>query len=232
MRKEMPKKIAARFLPALLLAVAVITTAQAQTEKKSASAILIDNTGSLRAQFSDVLSAGQGIVDETYKRGPVSIFNFVTKGEKRDALAVISSGSEWTQDRDALDDYLADLWVVAGQTTLMDAINSMAEQLNAKVKEDKDAFGEKAIYLVTDGEERDSRIKEKQLIQNLKESGIKVYAVGLVTELGKEGGLVRKSSREEATSFLTKITKETGGRVVFAKSKNDVNALLQELFAK
>ncbi|MBA2526734.1 MAG: hypothetical protein H0V18_13275 [Pyrinomonadaceae bacterium] len=56
----------------------------------------------------------------------------------------------------------------------MDAIYSIAEILNAKVNLDKDTFAGKAIILLTDGEDRVSKIKEKQLIQALKESGIKV----------------------------------------------------------
>jgi uncharacterized protein YegL len=148
-------------------------------------------------------------------------------------LAVIISGVEWSQDKPALDTYMDSLLIVPGQTTLMDAIHSMAEQLNTKANLDKDAFGEKVIYLITDGEERESRIKEKQLIQILKESGIRVYAVGLIKELNNVGGVIQKAPKEKAVSFLEKITKETGGRVVFPKSKkNDVRVLLNELFAK
>ncbi len=73
-----------------------------------------------------------------------------------------------------LDSYIDNLAIEAGQTTLMDAIYSIAEILNAKVNLDKDTFAGKAIILLTDGEDRVSKIKEKQLIQALKESGIKV----------------------------------------------------------
>lgn len=78
-----------------------------------------------------------------------------------------------------------------------------------------------------------SKIKEKQLIKTLKESGVAVYAVGLIKELDKDGAFTHKSPREKAVNFLEKITKETNGRAVFQKSKkNDVDSLLNELFEK
>jgi hypothetical protein len=49
--------------------------------------------------------------------------------------------------------------------------------------------------------------------------------------LDKEGGIFHKAPREIAVAFLEKITKETGGRAVFPKSKKtDVDKLLGELF--
>lgn len=106
-------------------------------------------------------------------------------------------------------------------------------ELNKKVNLDKDTFADKAIFLITDGEDRVSKIKEKQLIKVLKENVIKVYAIGLVKELEKEGGIIHKAPREMAVAFLEKITKETGGRAVFPKfKKTEANKLLEELFGK
>jgi hypothetical protein len=100
-----------------------------------------------------------------------------------------------------------------------------------RVNLDKDIFGDKTIFLITDGEARESNITEKQLIKELKEMGIKVYAVGLVKELDKEGGIICKAPRKAAVGFLEKLTKETGGRAVFHKSKKtEVDKLSGELF--
>lgn len=220
-------------LAALLVLMMLCGSAFAQGEKKTAYALLIDNTGSLRSQLPDVLLISKGIVEKTCERGPVSLFNFQTQGDQRSPLAVISPGVEWSQDRARLNNYIDNLRITPGQTTLMDAIDAIARQLNAKVNAEKDGFGEKVIFLVTDGEERQSRINEKQLIKTLKESGLKVYAVGLVKELEKEGGIIHKAPREKAVAFLEKITKETGGRAVISKAKKmDVDRLLAELFAE
>lgn len=159
----------ALFLPLLLSDSAI-----AQNDKKVAYAILVDKTGSLRSQFTQVKMLGKGVVKHIHQNGSISLFNFMTQSTKSDPLALVKSGVEWSQDKNILDSYIDNLAIEAGQTTLMDAIYSIAEILNAKVSLDKDTFAGKAIILLTDGEDRVSKIKEKQLIQALKESGIKV----------------------------------------------------------
>jgi Ca-activated chloride channel family protein len=87
--------------------------------------------------------------------------------------------------------------------------------------------------VITDGEDRVSKMKEKQLIEKLRETGIKFYAIGLVTELDAESGLLNKSPKTKAAEFLKRAAKETGGRAVFPRSsKADVSSLLNELFAE
>lgn len=234
-RIPMLKMLASIVLQALLIALPLSThEALAQGEKKTAYAILIDNTGSLRSQFDVVMAASKGIAERVVRRqGSVSIFNFQDNPDKKNRTAVITAGIEWSGDGDELEDYIDNLWIVPGQTTLLDAINQMAERLNAKAAQEKEVFGEKVILLVTDGEERESKIGEKELLKILKESGIKVYAVGLVGELGRQGNLVSKSSKDKATSLLEKLARETGGRAVFPKSRqSDMTTLLDELLAK
>jgi hypothetical protein len=217
----------------LLLTLVLFYPAFAQTERKVTYGILVDNSGSLRTQFPEVLRISKGIVEQAYQRGSISSFNFETQGDERNSLAVITPGTAWSQDKNLIEKYINSLFIVPGRTTLMDAINSIAERLNSKASLDKDAVGEKVIFLITDGEDRVSKIKEKQLIKILKESGIKVYVVGLIEELDDEDSMIHESKREKAVDFLEKITKETGGRAVFPKSKkNDVSRLLNELFTQ
>jgi hypothetical protein len=229
----MLRRTVLNLLSVLLLTLALCNSVFAQSEKKIAYAILIDNTASLRSQLPEVLELSQGIVGQIHQRGPISLFNFTTGGDKRNQIAVVNPVAVQTQDKTLLDNYINDIFIVPGRTTLIDAINTIAEQLNTKADLDKDTFAEKVIYLVTDGEDRTSKIKEKQLIKTLKESGIKVYAVGLIKEFEDEGGMVHKAPKDKAIEFLEKITKETGGRVVFLKSKKDTaSSLLNKLFAQ
>ena len=228
----MTRRISYHPLPAILLTLVISNFALAQSEKKVAYGVLIDNTGSLRTQFPQIKTLGKGVVKRIHQRGSTSLFNFVTQEEKKVSLAVVTSGIEWSQDKDVLNSYIDGLIIVPGQTALMDAINSVAEKLNAKANLEKDAFAERAVVLITDGEDRVSKVKEKELIHRLKESGIKVYAVGLVREVEAEGGLIRQSRREKAERFLKKLAKETGGRAIFPKSDQvDVDSLVGELLA-
>jgi hypothetical protein len=63
---------------------------------------------------------------------------------------------------------------------------------------------------------------------------VKVYAIGLIEELDSSRGFVSDSSQNKSKIFLRKVTKETGGNVVFPKLKKDskFEDLLTELFAE
>jgi hypothetical protein len=216
---------------AVFLTLVLANTVIAQNEKKIAYGILIDNTGSLKSQFSEVKMLGKGLVKHVHQHGSISLFSFIRQSTKNDPLAVIKPGVEWSEDKSILDRYIDNLAVEAGQTTLKDAIYSIAENLNTKMALDKDGFTAKVIILVTDGEDRVSKVKEKELIQVLNESGIKVYALGLVQELERDGGFIRRNPKDKAVDFLKKITKETGGRVIFPKGQTNIDSLVRELLA-
>jgi hypothetical protein len=203
-----------------------------QIGQREAYAILIDNTGSVRSQFGLVSELSKRIVEQTHQRGPISLYAFKTQGRMSEAVAVVSSGFGWSQDKTVLENHIDSLFVVPGQTAVRDGIRAMAEQLNARAAAAKEPLA-RVIVLITDGEDRVSKIGEKELIKTLKENSIKVYAIGLTSELENQGGLIGKGSRDRAKGFLEKLTKETGGRVVFHKSKKvDVEALASQLFAK
>ena len=242
----MLKTINLYFLSFLLLACISSNSVLAQSPKKTAYSILLDNSGSLTKQFPDVLLLSKAAIKRIHQRGPISLFNFKTE----DTLAVIVPGLEWSTDDIALNSYIDNLLVVTGHTALLEAIQSMAEALEAKVNSDKESFGDKVIILITDGEDRIRRSKgmsssrqgedderrkvENKLIKKLKENGVKVYAIGLTRELDADRPiLMGPSDREKAENFLKKIAKETGGRTVIPKSKKiDIDSLINELFAQ
>ncbi|MBA2341612.1 MAG: VWA domain-containing protein [Pyrinomonadaceae bacterium] len=107
----------------------------------------------------------------------------------------------------------------------------MGEKLNAKAASEKGVYAGKVIIIISDGEDRVSAVKKEQLIKELKESSIKVYAIGLTQELGGGGG--GRNSKGRAETFLRNITAETGGRVIFPKrNATDIESLLNELLAE
>ncbi|MEO8435871.1 MAG: vWA domain-containing protein [Pyrinomonadaceae bacterium] len=194
----------------------------AQNGKKVSYGILVDNTGSMRSQFNQVTALGKSVVKHVYQNGPVSIFHFSSQGDRRNPIAMATSGIE-SQDPDALETYIDYLYVLAGQTTLLDAIGSMAKELTARNSADKGRETSPVVIVISDGEDRVSHLKEKDLINELKASGTRVYALGLVQELSG-------SKRDKAKDLLRNVTSETGGRVVFSDSRiSDVDKLVTEL---
>lgn len=205
-----------RFFLSLLLVLSFSILCGAQEKKKIAYGLFIDNTGSMRTQFDEVIRIGKGVVHEIHERGPVSIFDFHSDGRGPDARSVPIARIEQVQDEADLNDTLDDLYVEGGQTTLLDAIQALADHLKEKAES-----SDKVIILITDGEERKSTVRQKELLQKLSELKVRVYAVGLVEQLG--------SHRGKAVDFLRDLTKGTGGKVVFAKRGENLQTLLDEL---
>lgn len=201
-----------------------------QNENSTLYGVLVDNSGSLRSQFDRVLELGNGVLAEALKHSPVSIFSFKEPSKKEQPLIV--AHTIWNQDKTVLSNYLESLYIEPGQTNLMDAVDSMIKHINAKAESESKQGLRKVLVLITDGEDRKSKIKEKDLIAKLQQHQIRVYAIGLVLELDKEAGLMRPSAQRRSIKFLSNVTKETGGRALFPKSNSgDVQALLLELFA-
>jgi len=166
-----------------------------------------------------------------------AILNSVDRYEGGSYLRAVGSiGTDLTQDEDALNRYVDGLATVKGQTDLFGAITLMTEFLVDRSRTRKPPFTDKVIILVTDGDHRMEMIgssqpsetedgrrnQERQLLKRLQGSGIKVYAVGFTRglETGSPSNLPQAAPRYRAQSFLGKLTKETGGRVVFPKSKD------------
>jgi len=214
-----------------VLTVVCSTVVFAQAEKKVATALLVDNTGSMRSQFNLVIDVSRGIAEQAQPRGPVRSFAFMPQGSGPGSIAMVLPKVEWTEDQNLLTRTIDNLYIVPGQTKLLDAITSVAVDLNSRVALEPDAFSGKVIFLVTDGEDRSSKTNTKDLIKLLKESGIQVNAVGLVEELERDR-FGSSSKRVKAEDLLKKLTQETGGRVVFAKSRADATEVLQRLWNK
>ncbi len=231
MFKHKPTRLAVRIGSTLIMSLALSAGVLAQVEKKVATAVLIDNTGSMRSQFNLVIDLSRGIAAQAQPRGPVKLFTFMPQGTGPSSIAIISSKVGWTEDQRPLEATIDDLYVVPGQTKLVDAIMSLALDLNEKVALSPDSYSSKVIFLVTDGEDRSSKIGTKDLIKLLKDSNIQVNAIGLIEELENDR-FGSATKRADAKDLLERLTKETGGRVVFSGRRAAVDEVLRQLWNK
>ena len=214
-----------KLLTILLLSISACTVCAAQEKKKIVYGVLLDNTGSMRSHFDDVKEIGKAVVRQTSGRGPVSLFVFESGGTGPGRNARPTVRVDGSQDENQLIQAIDRLYVQGGQTTLLDAIELMAERLHQVSGE-----ADRVLVLITDGEERKSEVKQKTLVQKLKNLRIKVFAVGLIQELESERGLIHQSPRSKATDLLKSLAKETGGGAVFPKTPSpDLPKLLSEL---
>lgn len=248
-----------KVVPIVITAIFVISaishSVYAQAERPRVYGLLIDNTRSLEKQFKQVKLFSERVVEQVHKQGPVQLFSFKWTRDAADFVmtngtqsyeggnhdrAIGTLGIDWTQDKDILTRYIEQLDIVKGQTDLLGTIRSVAESLNSTTVTSKTPLADKVIILITDGEHRMEMIgsqqtetddersrRESKLRKYLKDSGIKVYAIGITEELD-----TGENRRLRAENYLRRLTKESGGRAVFYRSKPaDIDKLVNQLLA-
>ena len=107
-----------------------------------------------------------------------------------------------------------------GQTALYDAVQLAAEHL------EKGGHEKKVLLVVSDGEDNNSTTKLGRLLEDIRESKIIVYSVGI---LGEEGLLNRGPFATKAKKALKEFAEVTGGRSFFPKTVNDVDEVCQRI---
>jgi Ca-activated chloride channel family protein len=185
--------------------------------------LVVDNSGSLRAQLDKVIEAGKIFVNSNRPDDETMIIRFVGRDK-------IEIEQPFTPNKIDLIDSLDNLFIEGGQTAIRDAVYLAVENIDeyekSKSFEDKKR---RALILVTDGEDRNSYYNEKQLFELLRESEVQIYVIGFIDDLSKEGGFISKSPQAKAKEFLERLATETGGKAYFPKSAAELPALAREI---
>lgn len=184
--------------------------------------ILVDNSGSLRGQLEKVIAAGKTIVDSNKPNDETFLIRFTSSNN-------IVIEQDWTNNKEIITDAIDNLFPEIGQTALLDAVYLGADYATERRKGKDTDRRRRALILVTDGEDRDSIYKEKQLFERLRESDVQIFVIGFVNELDEQGGIIKKSDRSRATSLLNKLATETGGRAFFPNSVNELPSIADQI---
>jgi Ca-activated chloride channel family protein len=128
-----------------------------------------------------------------------------------------------TSDLDSVADALDDIYVEGGQTAVHDALDKALTYL----EEDRsgDAKTRRSVLvLVTDGEDRASKIKDaKAILARARQSDVQIFVLGLT----KFSGL--QSSGSKAMSFLSGLSEQSGGRAFFPASASGLPDAAREV---
>jgi Ca-activated chloride channel family protein len=185
--------------------------------------LVVDNSGSLRNQISQVIEAGKTIISSNKPGDETFVVRFVSSDE-------IKIMQDFTADRQSLTDALEDMYVEGGQTAVVDAVYLAAEHASERRKNDPvEDKRRRALILVTDGEDRNSFYKTEQLFEALKEEDVQIFVIGFVNELEKDRGFISKSKRDKAVSLLDKMAKETGGRTFYPNSLSELPDIAEQI---
>jgi len=184
--------------------------------------LVVDNSGSLRAQMNAVIESARIIVENNAPGDEAFVLRFVDRER-------INMMQGFTADAARLQRALDEMYVEGGQTALVDAVYLAAEHLQQKSKPAADGPRRRALILITDGEDRQSYFKPDDLSALLRGSDIQIFCIGLVGALGGDRGLIRPSKREEATELLKRLAAETGGLAYAVKTGEDLLRAVTEI---
>src|SRR5262249_50335894 len=113
---------------------------------------------------------------------------------------------DFTSDRRELEDAIGDL-STGGGTALLDAIIATADYA-----QERGSRRRKALVIFSDGLERNSSVKEKEVMEAIKANDVQVYLVGFIDEeMQNTNSIIAKSARD----LLSKIADDSGGRAFF-----------------
>jgi len=175
--------------------------------------LVIDTSGSMRPKLRTVSDAARDLIRQMRPDDEAFLVQFKTEADLI---------QEFTSNRRELEDALGDLYA-GGGTALLDAIIATADHANEKGRRRK-----KALVVITDGLDKNSSMKEKEVIAAMKEDEVQVYLVGFVDE-EESGGFFSRSPAKKAKQLLTRLAEDSGGRAFFPTGVSEMPAIAAQI---
>lgn len=184
--------------------------------------IVADNTGSLRTQLKTVTKIGKILVANLASDDTAEIIRFVSRDK-------ISIQQPWTGSSSKLNKQLDNMYIEGGHSAVIDALYlAVTEQ---KIRSKAVPGRRQAIVLISDCEDRASFYNQKQLLELLRDTPIRVFIVGLTGELPsvnkldqRDPGMIR-IIRE----FMHRISTDSGGSAYELDKKPSDEHLARQL---
>jgi Ca-activated chloride channel family protein len=176
--------------------------------------MVIDTSGSMRSKLQTVSDAALLLVKQMRQDDEAFVASF-----KAEAELV----QDFTADGRELEDAISQLFT-SGGTALLDAIIATADYAHEKGKRRR-----KALVVISDGLEKNSSAKEKEVMEAIKEDEVQVHLVGFIDEEMEEKGLFGRSSAKKAKDLLLRIADDSGGRAYFPKDINEIPAIAAQI---
>lgn len=183
------------------------------TEPPISIVLIWDTSGSMSGSYKDLEVAVQSYLDQV---GPSERLALIRFSDKVEVLQ-----TEFTSDHDRLKAAAQGKFFARGGTPFYDAVARGIELLRG-------VSGNRAIIVMTDGEDTASKLKYPEFWRLLDERRIRLYTIGLGEEL-------QRFSEDIATSpnqMMAHISMATNGRFFFARNSEDLKGLYQQIAAE
>ena len=182
-------------------------------------ALVIDNTGSVRPLFPQILNAAKSLIDHNNLADQTFIERFISSNK-------IETVQEFTSDKARLMDGLDSLYIEIGQSAVIDGIY-LALRHVAEHKPGPDR--RRALVVITDGDDRNSYYSENQLMRLIRATDVQPFVIGIVDLLDNRAPLVGLSQEDKAKKLLTNLAREGGGRTYFPRNVLEVQHAVAEI---
>lgn len=176
--------------------------------------MVIDTSGSMRSKLQTVSDAAVSMIKQMRTDDEAFVASFKAEPELV---------QDFTPDRRELEDAIGELYT-SGGTALLDAIIATADYAQQKGKQRR-----KALVVITDGLEKNSASKEKEVMEAMKEDEVQVYLVGFVDEELEEKSLFGKSPAKKAKDLLSRLADDSGGKAYFPKGISEIPAIAAQI---
>ncbi|HUB78843.1 MAG TPA: VWA domain-containing protein [Bryobacteraceae bacterium] len=169
--------------------------------------LIIDNSGSMRTKRAGVEAASLALVRDSNPDDEVFVVNF-----NDEPFLDLPNQKNFTNNIQEMEEALTRI-DSRGGTAMRDALRTSIDHLMEHANRDK-----KVLVLVTDGVDNASMIKQEKLIRDAQQSGVLIYAVGLLEDEDR-------ADAGKARHELTQLAEATGGEVYFPKEVSDVEPI-------
>src|SRR5262245_9850748 len=176
--------------------------------------MVIDTSGSMKPKLHTVSDAAASLVKQMRLDDEAFVASF-----KAEAELV----QDFTADRRELEAGIGKLYM-GGGTALLDAITATADYAQEKGKRRR-----KALVIFSDGLEKNSSVKEKEVMEAIKENEVQVYLVGFIDVEMEENRPFGKSPAKKAKELISGIADDSGGRAYFPKDISEIPAVAAQI---
>ncbi len=181
--------------------------------------LVVDTSGSMRSKLQTVTDAAQDLI----KQMRVNDEAFVSQFKAEPELV-----QDFTSDKRELEEALGELFT-SGGTALLDAIIATADYAQEKANTRDGVRRRKALIVISDGLEKNSASKEKEVLEAIKEDEVQIYLVGFIDEDEEGKSFFGKSAGKKAKELLMRLADDSGGRAFFPKDLSEMPAVAAQI---
>jgi len=193
---------------------------EAKPKRPLALGLLVDNSGSLRTNFSQVIDVAKEVVQNSDSDDQIFLVRFISA----DAIRIVN---DFTNEKSALTRSLEEMYVEGGKSAITDALYLSARHLVEKTEKPGAEGYKGALIVITDGAEESSYYRMEALLSLLREKNIRIYVVAFPQALVLQGLKVQ----EKAKSYLKRLVEQSGGRVYFPTNSDDKKILANTILS-